>query len=208
MTQNQIKKEAFNKPPFFISYFITDPIEYGSNSKEFEKNLRATLSHYAIDIICFRDKTSPNKKKLAKLCLDISREFNIKKVLINSNIELCKELGFDGIHFNSLQFEVLNQINTKNLFTIISCHTEKEVQKAKRFKIDAITYSPIFFKEFKGKPKGIENLQKIVFTYQEKNFDIIALGGIITASHIEEVIRTKARGFASIRYFKREIDTN
>ena len=73
------KKEACKKPPFFISYFITDPLEYGSTVTTFEQSLRSTLSQHHIDIICFRDKTSPNKKELAKVCLDISREFNIKK---------------------------------------------------------------------------------------------------------------------------------
>ena len=109
MTQNT-KKEAFKKPPFFISYFITDPIEFGSNPIDFEKSLRKTLTTHDIDIICFRDKSSPNKKDLAKVCLDVSREFNIKKVLINSDITLCKQLGFDGIHLNSLQFETLAKI--------------------------------------------------------------------------------------------------
>lgn len=196
------KKEAFKKPPFFISYFITDPTAYGSNVKEFEHSLRKTLSTHDIDIICFRDKTSPNKKQLAKVCLDISREFNIKKILINSDILFCEQLGFDGIHLNSLQFETLEKFNENSLFTIISCHTEEEVQKAKELKANAITYSPIFFKELKGEPKGIKNLIHVVNKYQDKNFDIFALGGIITDNHVKNVIETKAKGFASIRYFK------
>ncbi|MGB3751548.1 MAG: hypothetical protein WA945_08265 [Arcobacteraceae bacterium] len=38
--------------------------------------------------------------------------------------------------------------------------------------------------------------------YQDENFKIIALGGIISFENVEEVQRTKAKGFASIRYFK------
>ena len=122
MKQEKIKKEAFKKPPFFMSYFITDPIEYGSSAIEFEKSLRLTLEHNDIDMICFRDKTSPNKKELAKLCLDISREFNIKKVLINSDILLCQELGFDGIHLNSLQFETLEKFNENSCSNFFSAN--------------------------------------------------------------------------------------
>lgn len=199
---HSIKKEAFNKPPFFISYFITDPIEYGSNTIEFEKSLRQTLTSHDIDIICFRDKTSVNKIDLAKVFLAVSREFNIKKVLINSDIQLCEELGFDGIHLNSLQFETLEKFNENSLFTIISCHTEEEVQKAKKLQVNAITYSPVFFKELKGEPKGIKDLTYIVNKYQNKTFDIFALGGIITKNHIQKVVKTQAKGFASIRYFK------
>ena len=202
MSQIKIKKEACTKPPFFISYFITDPIEFGSDAIEFENSLTNTLSTYAVDMICFRDKTSPNKKELAKICLQVSRKFNIKKVLINSDIQLCNELGFDGIHLNSLQFDLLEDLSTSELFTIISCHTEKEVLKAKKLQSNAVTYSPIFFKEQKGEPKGIENLKEIVSKYQSKSFDIFALGGIISLGHIEKIKQTKARGFASIRYFK------
>jgi len=196
------KKEAFKKPPFFMSYFITDPIEYGDDPIKFENSLRLTFQQNDIDIICFRDKSSKNKKELAKVCLDLSREFNIKKVLINSDILLCNELGFDGIHFNSLQFDELEKNFSKNLFTIISCHTEKEVQKAKELNVNAITYSPIFFKELKGEPKGIENLAYIVERYQDTTFSIFALGGIITNNHVKDIIHSKAKGFASIRYFK------
>ena len=201
MSLEKTKKEAFKKPPFFISYFITDPIEYGATPLEFERSLRKTLSNHHIDIICFRDKQSTNKKELAKLCIDISREFNIKKVLINSDILLCQELGFDGIHLNSLQFETLEKFNENSLFTIISCHTEEEVKKAKELKVNAITYSPIFFKELKGEPKGIENLMYIVNKYQNDTFNIFALGGIVTDEHLQQVIKTQVKGFASIRYF-------
>jgi len=199
---NQKKKEATIRPPFFMSYFITDPIEFGDEAPEFEKNLRNTFSSYNIDIVCFRDKTSLNKEELANSCLKIAREYGIKKVLINSDIVLCKKLGFDGIHFNSLQFRELKNFTRSNLFISISCHNENEILLAKKHKIDAVTYSPIFFKEKKGLPKGIDNLKAVVKKHQTNNFFIFALGGIISDSHIQKVLETDAKGFASIRYFK------
>ena len=202
MTTDTIKKEAYEKPPFFISYFITDPQEFGNTPEKLEKSLRSTLSANTIDIVCFRDKISHNKKELAKVCLQVAREYNIKKVLINSDISLCEELDFDGIHLNSSQFKMLKKCKKDSLFTIISCHTEDEVRQAKALKANAVTYSPIFFKKFKGKPKGIENLTKMVNRYQDREFSIFALGGIITMSHIQDIIKTQAKGFASIRYFK------
>lgn len=197
-----IKKEAYFKPPFFISYFITDPEEFGNTPQLFEKSLRNTLTHHCIDMICFRDKTSSNKKELAKICLDVSREYNVSKILINSDIELCYELGFDGIHFNSQQFTNLKSLQSSKLFTIISCHNEKEIIQAKKFQSNAVTYSPIFYKEKKGEPIGLDNLSYMVDKYQDNSFKIIALGGIITSTHVEKIIRTNANGFASIRYFK------
>jgi len=196
------KKEAFKKPPFFISYCITDPIEFGNTPKSLQQSLRKTFEKFDPDIVCFRDKTSLNIKELAIAFLEVCREYKIKKVLINSNVGLCKELGFDGIHLNSLQFETLEKFSSKELYTIISCHNEAEIKLAKKFHANAITYSPIFFKELKDTPKGIEKLAQIVKKYQEDSFQIIALGGIISDEHIKKVIKSKVQGFASIRYFK------
>ena len=196
------EKGAFYKPPFFISYLITDPEIFGNSVEVFEKTLTKTLELHSVDIICFRDKTSPNKEQLALLCLTIARKFAINKVLINSDVNLCNKYKFDGIHLNSQQFNLLSEMKRANLYTIISCHNEQEIIFAKNDGADAITYSPIFFKEHKGIPKGIDNLKLIIDKYQNESFSIIALGGIIDDKHISKVVQTGARGFASIRYFK------
>lgn len=202
MKKEKTKKEASKELPFFISYFITDPVEFGSESKQFEKSLRNTLIQHKINIICFRDKISINKKELAKICLRLAREFKISKVLINSDIELYNELDFDGIHLNSSQFNKIEELKNKKIFIVISCHTESEIQKAKNLQADAVTYSPIFFKEQKGVPIGLENLKEMVKRYQDETFDIIALGGIISIQNIKQIKNVRAKGFASIRYFK------
>jgi len=44
-------------------------------------------------------------------------------------------------------------------------------------------------------------LKYIIDKYQDNNFQIIALGGIIDNNHIKSIKETKAYGFASIRYF-------
>ena len=72
---------------------------------------------------------------------------------------------------------------------------------AKKYGANAVTYSPIFYKENKGEPKGIEELSKMVNAYQDNSFSVIALGGIIDEEHISGVKSTYASGFASIRYF-------
>lgn len=198
----QQKKEASFKPPFFISYLITDPEEFGNTPKALKSTLTKALQHHQVDIICFRDKVSSDTENLAKVFLEVCREFSIKKVLINSDIKLSQKLGFDGVHLNSQQFDKIETLQKKSIFTIISCHNENEIQLAKKYHTNMITYSPIFFKENKGEPKGINNLEKMVSLYQDEDFSIIALGGIITHKNVEEVQRTKAKGFASIRYFK------
>ena len=197
----QQKKEASFKPPFFISYLITDPEEFGDTPNSLKDTLTKALQLHHIDMICFRDKVSVDKEKLAEAFLEVCREFCIEKVLINSDIELCEKLGFDGVHLNSQQFHSIESLQSKNIFTIISCHNEKEIQLAKKYRANMITYSPIFFKEKKGEPKGLDNLSNIISKYQKSDFPIIALGGIINDKNVQAVQKTGVSGFASIRYF-------
>ncbi|MGB3751547.1 MAG: thiamine phosphate synthase [Arcobacteraceae bacterium] len=144
MTKKQ-KKEALYKPPFFISYLITDPEEFGNTPESLKSSLSNALKLHNVDIICFRDKVSSDKEKLVEAFLEVCREFSIQTVLINSDIELSEKLGFDGVHLNSQQFDKIQSLQNKNIFTIISCHNENEIQLAKKNGANMITYSPIFF---------------------------------------------------------------
>jgi thiamine-phosphate pyrophosphorylase len=201
VTTHTIKK-GVSKPPFFISYLITDPEIFGNTPKKLQQSLTKTFENHNVDMICFRDKTSMNKEELALSCIEIAHKFGIKKVLINSDIELCKRYKFDGIHLNSQQFDLLKILQDSNLYKIISCHTEKQIALAKSYNANAVTYSPIFFKENKGEPKGIENLQNMITKYQDDKFKIVALGGIVSNNDVKKIIETNSFGFASIRYFK------
>jgi len=187
--------------PFFFNYFITDPIEFGDTVTTLSNSLENSFSKHTVDMICFRDKLSQDIELLAQTTLNIAKTYNTK-ALINSDINLALKLHFDGVHLTSTQFDKIEYAKQNKLFTIISCHTKEEIALAKEKGCDAVTYSPIFFKENKGEPKGIKNLETIVNEYQDKNFMIIALGGIITKEHIKEIKSTNANGFASIRYFK------
>lgn len=201
ITNNNSQKEAYKKPPFFISYLITDPKEYGNTIEIFGKNFTKSLSLHKVDIVCFRDKLTPNTLKLAKSFKTIAKEFNIDKIIINNDIEQAIKLELDGVHLTSQQFDKIHYTKQRNLYTIISCHTEDEIELAKQNGADMVTYSPIFYKENKGDPKGCENLKNIVQKYQDNNFKIIALGGITTKEQITQIKNTHCSGFASIRYF-------
>lgn len=174
---------------------------YGDTTISLEQTLQKSLLKHSVDMVCFRDKQTTDIKKLAQTVLDISRKNHISKVLINSHIDLAVELGFDGVHLTSLQFGEIQKAKKKNLFVIMSCHSEKEIKLAKEYGCDGVTYSPIFFKEDKGEPKGCEMLKNIVLSYQDKDFFILALGGITQKSHIQQIQNTKVAGFGAIRYF-------
>ena len=199
--ETNLKKEASNKPPFFISYLITDPIIYGNTPKQFQQSFMNILLNHKVDMVCFRDKETKNTLELIKSFQTVAKQFKIDKIIINQDIKQALFLKLDGVHLTSQQFDKINYAKQHNLYTIISCHNEEDIINAKQKGADAITYSPIFYKEYKGTPKGCENLQMIVEKYQDDNFKIIALGGIINDTQISQVKNTNCAGFASIRYF-------
>jgi len=182
-----------------IKYLITDPKYYTNDEKKFEEILINVLNKHQIEIACFRDKESSNFEELAKIFIKICKEKNIKKILLNGDYLLAHKLNATGVHLTSTQFDDILKAKKLGLYVIISCHTLEEIQKAIEYHADAITYSPIFETPNKGIPKGIESLNKAVDKYSD--IDIIALGGIINEKQIEQISKTKAYGFASIRYF-------
>lgn len=181
----------------FLHYLITDPKYYTSHPEDFGLVLKNVLKNQDVDLICFRDKSSTNIEALASECVNIANQYNTK-VLINGDIDLALKLNAYGVHLRSDQFDLIATALEKNLFVIISCHTLQEIKKAKFLGANMATFSPIFDTPNKGKPKGIEELNKILAS---ATLPIIALGGITDANQIKQIQATKASGFASIRYF-------
>ena len=201
LIEKKLEKEAYLKPPFFISYLITDPSIYGDTPIQFEQNFTNILLKHKVDMVCFRDKETLDTLELVNSFQKIAKQFQIDKILINNDIKKALDIKLDGVHLTSQQFDKITYAKQHNLYTIISCHNEQEVSTAKQYGADAITYSPIFYKENKGNPKGCKNLQMVIEKYQEENFKIIALGGIINHTQVEQIKDTNCAGFASIRYF-------
>jgi thiamine-phosphate pyrophosphorylase len=181
------------------NYLITDP-QYYSNDKElFKNNLTKTLKNHKINLACFRDKSSSNFKELALIFVETCKKFNVEKILLNGNYFLSHELKANGVHLTSTQFDKIKEAKELGLYVIISCHSLSDIQIALDNKADAVSFSPIFETPNKGEQKGITALEEAVNTF--KDINIFALGGIINENQIEQISKTKAYGFASIRYF-------
>jgi len=180
------------------SYLITDPKYYTNNPIKFKEILENVLIKHKPDMVCFRDKQSSNFEQLAKIFVDICKSNNIEKILINERYELAQSLGFDGVHLTSRQFDKIQIVNELGLCTIVSCHNNEELELAKKYNANIVTYSPIFETPNKGDAKGIDDLNRVSENY---NIQIIALGGILDKSHIKQISTTNVIGWASIRYF-------
>lgn len=182
-----------------ISYLITDPQHYSNEIDKFEKKLQEVLDSKKVDMACFRDKESSNFEELARSFVKLCKMNDIEKILINSDYELAVKLGANGVHLNSKQFDKIKEAKKLDLYTIISCHDYKDIEDAMKYHINAITYSPIFETPNKGMPKGLSKLRETINIYED--IDIIALGGITNDEQVEQIKKTDAFGFASIRYF-------
>ena len=167
-----------------IKYFITDP-NYSLDL------IKKAIFIHRPDFVCYRNKKYYSKEEIiafAKFANRYSKTIiHIDSLKENSLLEF-----FDGIHFSSSKIDLISRY--KNLTTIASTHTIQEVKKAKQ--ADFITFSPIF------KSKGREGLGTDVIEEVYKHHKkIIALGGIVSEKEVGEIEKTKAVGFASIRYF-------
>lgn len=180
------------------SYLITDPFFYGDDAHTLRHKLDSVLQQHFIDFICFRDKTTTLYPLLSETVIQKVREHSDAKILLHGDYVLAHRLGAHGVHLTSMQFDEIIEAKKLGLYVIISTHTHDEVEKAKKFGADAVTYSPIFYSPNKGNLKGLEDLKAIV---DKIRIPIFALGGILSQEQINEIEATEAYGFASIRYF-------
>ncbi|TKI69527.1 thiamine phosphate synthase [Sulfurimonas crateris] len=179
-------------------YLITSEEFYGTTPELFRSKLHSQLKKHKPSYILYRDKTNPNYNELAAVFAGVCRDYKGLKCFLHQDAELAYKLGVSGVHLTSTQFEEIAKAKRMGLFVIISTHTKEEVLRAQKLGADAVTYSPIFASPNKGEPKGVEELKRILDISDVKVF---ALGGIVTQEQVEMIERSKAYGFASIRYF-------
>ena len=179
-------------------YLITDPTFYGTTPDALESALDVIYSHRLPDFSLFRDKETAYYRDLAQTFVTVSRSYKIPRVLLHGDYALARELGADGVHLTSSQFDDIVEAKKLSLYVIISTHSHVEALRAQELGADAITYSPIFPSPNKGEPKGLEDLKEIV---DKIEIPIFALGGITTEEQTKAVEECGVYGFASIRYF-------
>jgi thiamine-phosphate pyrophosphorylase len=184
------------------SYLITDPKYYKPDIDSFSKYLENIYKNKQVDFACFRDKKNKNAASLASVFVKISKKYGIDKILINGDIELSLRLKVFGVHLRSSQLDLIEKAKKSSLFVIASTHSLDEAILSENAGADAITFSPIFWVEDKGKPVGLEKLKEII---DKIHIDCFALGGILTKEQIFACKEVGAYGFASIRYFTKGI---
>ncbi len=180
------------------SYLITDPKFYSTELSNFSEKLKHSLVQHQPNFALYRDKSNSEYAEFAELFIDLCSAFNNTKSMLHADVQLAFALNAYGVHLTSQQFDEIKKAKALGLFTVISCHSERELLEAERLGADAATFSPIFATPNKGEPKGLAQLQRVV---AKISLPIIALGGITTEREVKAVESTGCYGFASIRYF-------
>ena len=179
-------------------YLITSREFYTDTPAVFRSILRGQLQTHMPAFALYRDKSNPDYDVQAEDFVDVCNGFSELKSFIHQKVDLAKRVGAVGVHLTSKQFDEISHAKELGLEVIISTHTLDEVKLAKELGAKYVTFSPIFKTPHKGPPKGIDDLSRVV---DEVDINIFALGGIVSEDEVEQIKKSRAYGFASIRYF-------
>lgn len=181
-----------------IHYAITDPIYYTQETLTFTLKLENVLLDNRVDFICYRDKENNNYETMAEIFIKEVARFSHTKALLHSKVDLAHSLGAYGVHLPSSSFSEIAKAKAFGLYVVVSTHSEEEALHAQKLGADVVTFSPIYTTPNKGNPRGLDALKQIV---DKITINVVALGGITTQKQLQDVEKTGAFGFASIRYF-------
>ena len=178
-------------------YLITD--RKATRNGRFLVDVVDEATAFGVKLVQLREKDL-EEKDLISLALNLKNicHKNSAKLLINSNLKLCKTLLLDGVHLPcDKSVKTARDFLGKNALIGYSAHSTKEAITAQKEGADFITLSPIYETASKlkyGKPIGLSTLKDTSLVVK---IPIFALGGI-NKNRINEVIKSGATGVAAI----------
>lgn len=129
---------ALQLPPL---YAISNAVELGV--EEFMRRLEAALRN-GLRLIQVREKEMPRAelRALSQRILELARAQGAR-VLINSDADMAREIGADGVHLNGSQLAELD-VRPENLdWCAASCHNIAELQRAGEMGLDFAVLGPV-----------------------------------------------------------------
>lgn len=177
-------------------YLITpEPADY--SECEFLQQLELSLQK-GVKLVQLRSK----KLNAEVLCTFAEKSKRVchqygAKILINSDVEVYRRCGLDGIHLNSGQLALLIEREKSGDLIAASCHSWDDLKMAEDAGVDFAMLSPV--KQTATHP-GAEPIGWDVFsqTVMQCVLPVFALGGL-ESKDIAESKRNGAQGVAAIR---------
>ena len=188
---------ALKLPPV---YAITHATEFGP--KQFLERLDAALEK-GIKLIQVREKEM-GAEDLRRFAAEVVRRAHAHgtRVVVNSDLELAREVGADGVQLNSAQLFALNARPEIGLVGA-SCHDRRELERAAEMELDFALLSPV--KPTLSHPGaatlGWEGFAQLVAGLP---MPVYALGGI-SGADLGEAWSYGAHGIAMLRGVWQEV---
>jgi len=175
-------------------YAITP--EGGLGEDAFFRKLEARLRG-GLKLVQVREKTLAREtlKRLALRVLALARSYRAR-VLVNSDIELAREIGADGVHLTAAQ--MLGAKARPDLpWCGASCHSGEELGRAEKLGVDFAVVGPVRATPSHpdSVPLGWDRFREIA---AGASIPVYALGGVLP-SDLEQAQTFGAHGLAMVR---------
>jgi 8-oxo-dGTP diphosphatase len=182
---------ALELPPL---YAISNVQELGED--EFMRRLEYALQH-GLRLVQLREKNYSRDalRRLALKILPLTRQHDAR-LLINEDIQLCKDIGADGVQLTGIQLTKLRE-RPDVAWCAASCHTVEELRRAELLGCDFALLSPVLpTLSHPGETHlGWENFAAIA---AGSSLPVYALGGL-TPADMHTAWQRGAHGIALLR---------
>jgi 8-oxo-dGTP diphosphatase len=175
-------------------YAISNVQELGE--QEFMRRLEAVL-HNRLRLVQLREKNYSREalRALALKMLPLLRQHSAR-LIINADIELCKEIGADGVQLTGVQLAELRERPNVD-WCAASCHNAEQLRRAEELGCDFALLSPVLATQsHPGAPHlGWESFAAIA---AGSSIPVYALGGL-THADMQTAWQHGAHGISLLR---------
>lgn len=175
-------------------YGITNLAELGEET--FFIRLHMALKQ-GLRLVQVREKQLPPNalKSFAARVIDVARPYGAR-ILINSDIDLARELNADGVHLTASMLMRMQE-KPQDLLCGASCHEQRELEQAAVLSMDFVALSPVLPTQSHqyAIPLGWQNFAALALDYP---LPIYALGGL-RAGDLATACQYGAHGIAMLR---------
>ena len=204
--------------------YITDRRQFAGDESRSRQQLLQKIGEAAragVDFVQLREKdlSVRDLQELAREAVSVVRaaegsraDAPRTRLLINSRADVAIAVDADGVHLRSHDISVADvraiwetarsrnsQLETRNWFVGVSCHSEADVRRAASDGADFALFAPVFEKkEAPGsQPAGLDALRQAC----HHAIPVLALGGV-TLGNAHACLQAGAAGIAAIRLFQ------
>ncbi|MFT3849071.1 MAG: Nudix family hydrolase [Propionivibrio sp.] len=178
------------------TYALTNAGENGIDAEL--ARLRNALNG-GLRLIQIRDKTLPRdqRRRFAHAAMDLTREHDGCRVLVNDDEKLAREIGAHGLHLPAARMMETTQRPAAFEIVAASCHSAEELAHAISLGLDFVVLGPVLPTASHPGHRGI-GWAKFADLIEKSPIPVFALGGMM--ADLQETARSfGAHGISMLR---------